>query len=275
MIRLALDPSLSYRPRRVVSIVCSSRSGSTVFKYALCLHPHLSTLAGEEEPYYKLANNGYPWHASDEFHQANNPELVRLLIANELHNHESARNRRLLQENHVEEPPFVEPIECRRTDTLVLKTPQNCYRRGVLEQLYPEAEIVYLAMRRDPRAVINGLLDGWASGQFTARHTDRGWWCFDMPPNWSWDAPLLERCINQWRASQDFIARDYPDLRADIAFEDFEDDWFGVCGKAWDLLGLPPYEAPIGTVLPELAITDQPHKERWKAKRPWLAELAV
>ena len=73
----------------MVSIVCSSRSGSTVFKYALCLHPQLSTLAGEEEPYYKLANNGYPWHPSDEFHQANNPELVHLLIANELHNHDS------------------------------------------------------------------------------------------------------------------------------------------------------------------------------------------
>lgn len=269
---LRVNPDLSYEPRRVVSIVSGSRCGSTVFKHALTLHPDLCSLAGEEEPYYKLAANGYPWHESDAFRFAENEQVIRMLIANELHNHESAYNRHVMQEHGVEEPPFVTPKECRITDTLVLKTPQNCYRRGVVEQLYPDAEVVYIIVRRDPRATINGLLDGWASPDFTARLTDQGWWKFDMPPGWSWDRDVVTSCIHQWASAEAFLQKDYGDALCEVLFENFERSWIAQCDSAWEMLGLAPF-TPEDDELPHLSSTLPPERERWKKRRPWLAHL--
>ena len=271
-IDLKLDSRITYSPDRIISIVGSSRSGSSLFKHALCLHPDLCCLAGEEEPYFKLACNGYPWHSHDEFHVLDNQDIIRSLIANELCNHESVNNRRLLQEYQIEVEPFVEPIECRPTDTLVLKTPQNIHRRGILESLYPDAEIVYLVMERDPRAIVNGLMDGWASGKFRARETLKGWWCFNMAPNWSWDSSLLGRCTNQWQQSYLYDQRDYA-VCLRITFEHVEHNWLDVCRDVWDYLNLRRYSPPAGLEMPELVCTDKPQPERWKLKRPWLADL--
>src|SRR4051812_33754905 len=181
----------TYEPERVISIVSPSRSGSTVIKHALSLHPGVCSLAGEEEPYYKLTHNGYPWHDSDRFSLANNPDIIRMLISAELLNDPATRleKRQYLQDMHIEETPFVDisKHEYRVTPILMLKTPQNCYRRGVLEQIYPKARIQYVRIHRDPRAIVNGLIDGWETpGAFEARWI-RGkadWWKFDMPPNW-------------------------------------------------------------------------------------------
>lgn len=267
---MRLNSRLEYHPKRVISIVGSSRSGSSLFKWALSLHPDLCSLAGEEEPYYKLAGNGYPWRSDDEFHQLDRPDYVRLLIANELHNWQSTHNRDVLQKTQCEVQPFVEPITCRLTDTLVLKTPQNVHRRGCLEELYPDAEIVYITMSRAPEATVNGLLDGWLSGQFRARLTPDGWWCFNMYPGWSW-ATLMERCLAQWRTSAEFIARDYADALP-IQFEHVEQDWQAVVKKTWDWLGLPTYTIP-DIKPPQISATYTPQPERWRKVRPWLAEI--
>lgn len=199
------------------------------------------------------------------------------MIANELHNHASEYNRTILQTNQVEEPPFVRAIECRQTDTLLLKTPQNCYRRGVIEQLYPNAEVTYLSVTRAARATINGLIDGWESGQFTARLTQRGWWCFDMPPGWEtyWDRSVLDRCVFQWRSARTYIDKDYQDLLCEVPFEHFEEDWWFTCQVVWDALGLSWYDPPAGLTLPRLSTTDDPRPERWRIKRPWLADLEL
>ena len=267
---LRLNHRLQYQPERVVSIVCSSRSGSTISKHALCLHPELCCLAGEEEPYYKLARNGYPWHESDWFTLANDPDYIRLLIANELLNHANQHNRRVLQQQQIEEPPFVYPMRCRRRPTLVLKTPQNCYRRGVIPQLYPHAKIVYVRINRYSCAVINGLMDGWNSGQFTARKTPQGWWCFDMPPNWKWDT-VFNMSVNQYRQSQKYLDA-YQPADWTMDFEEFTNDWIGQCKQVWKLLGLPDF-TPRQKHLPVLGATEPPKQDRWRLRRPWLEEV--
>jgi len=273
---LNLNSSLTYKPNRVVSIVGPSRSGTTIFKHALCMHPDLCSLAGEEEPYYKLAQNGFPWHNSDEFHVAANPEVIRMLIANELHNYDSSNNRKILQSFGVEEPPFVDAVECTAKDTLVLKVPQNCYRRGVMEQLYPGAEIVYIKMTRDHRATINGMIDSWESGMFTARYdiNEPGWWCLDMPPGWSWKTTVLERCTHQLRSALKFLSSDYQDTWS-VAYEDFVGDWQTVCGSVWNNLGLSPLVLDPREVLPILSATHPPKVDRWKDKRPWLDQVKI
>lgn len=261
-----------YSPDRVISLVSPSRSGSTIIKYALCLHPKLCCLAGEEEPYYKLAKNGYPWHASDMFDTVSSPELIRELITTELVNHYSKANRKVLQDYLIEEPPFVDSIQCNPTSTLVLKTPQNCYRRGVLEQLFPTAQIDYVVITRSMEATINGLLDGWITpNMFTSRKTADGWWKFDMPPGWSLQQRLLERCLWQYSESVDFIRSNYSDARLSIPFENFQQNWVATIQAAWDQLGLSYYTPKI-TELPWLSTTDPPEIDRWKIKRPWLEE---
>lgn len=269
---LKLDYQLTYEPERIVSIVSASRSGSTIMKWALCLHPDLCSLAGEEEPYYKLAQNGYPWHVSDEFHSPNNPEYIKLMIANELHNYESEFNRDYLQTGKIEEPPFVLPIECRRTPTLVLKTPQNCYRRGVLEYLYPNAQFISIVIKRHPCAVVNGLLDGWSSPFFEARETPDGWWKFDMPPGWNWDRSPIDRALHQWQAAAHYIADDYQDRLCETWYETFNAHWRHWCDTMWDRLDLPPHD--ISKVkLPMLMNTSDAGPDRWKTQRPWLEQM--
>lgn len=219
-----------------------------------------------------MAGNGYPWHSSDEFHEVNSPEFIRLAIANEIHNYETQYNRELLQSLEIEETPFVTPTTCRATNTLVLKTPQNCYRAGVIEQLYPNSQIIYIVVERNKYATVNGLLDGWESGMFMARPTPQGWWKFDMPPNWTWKCSLLERCINQYQQSMKYINHDYLGRVHTVQFEIFETNWLECCQHVWGMLGLSRY-TPACAVLPILSATDNPKPDRWKAKRPWLVEV--
>lgn len=271
---MKLDLSLRYEPKRIISLVSPSRSGSSVIKYALSLHPEITSLDGEEEPYYKLAHNGYPWHASDEFHTPNNPELIRILIANEVLGCNKYYNRQWLQLNGIEEPPFVDAVG--HTDppssTLLLKTPQNCYRRGVLEKLYPNATIQYVRIYRDLPAIVNGLIDGWESPDFTARSTPDGWWKFDMPPGWTWSEDLPKRCVRQAKQALTFMYRDYADAVTDLHYNAFVCDWKEMTKLCWMTLGLDPVSLD-GKELPVLMATDKPNPDRWRTKRPWLAEL--
>ena len=287
---MKLDLSLHYEPERIISIVCPSRSGSTVMKHALAMHPDVCSLAGEEEPYYKLAKNGWPWHQSDKFVTPQNPELIRALIANELLNDNMRyANRLWLQKNEIEEPPFVKQVPCEAKPILILKTPQNCYRRGVLEHLYPRAKIDYVVITRDRPAIINGLIDGWESDDFKARLLDRTitwrkgwkqqkwhppeggmWWKFDMPPGWgeyvtaSTEEKCRFQCDQAIKHCNEYYARA---LR--LSYEDFCRDWKNYTRDVWVCLGLRDV-SPEGS-LPSLGVTDAGGPERWREKRPWLA----
>lgn len=276
---MQIDLSLQYEPEQIISIVSPSRSGSTIIKHALSLHPELTSLDGEEEPYYKLAQNGYPWHPNDEFKTVNNPQLVRALIANEVHGHNRQSNRRWLQENHVEEPPFVDVDTLQNvkpTKILLLKTPQNCYRRGVLEQLYPKAYIRYMIVTRELPAIVNGLMDGWEKpGVFEARWVNEfgAWWKFDMPKGWSFGMTVEERSIFQAKAALAAIDRDYADVVHIMRYEAFCAGWRAEVAAMWGLLGLKDIGWPKEEQLPVLMATDEPNPTRWVNKRPWLEKL--
>lgn len=275
-----LNPDLKYNPKLVISIVCPSRSGSTVIKHALGLHPDITVLAGEHEPYLKLTNHGYPWHSSDEFHELKNPHTIRLCIANEILGERVnvEANRKWLQDSRIEEPPYIEPIKCKRTDTLLLKTPQDCYRRGIMEQLYPDAEIKYIVIDRDPRAIVNGLIDGWETpGAFEARRVDGEWWKFDMPPGWSFERDALHRSVHQCTMARMYCSQFFPEAYK-LKFEEFIEDWRYWCNLVWHWLCLPKHygESVLeGTTLPVLMATQPPEPERWRKVRPWLDDLGL
>jgi len=269
---LRLDSQLNLdHVEHVVSIVSSSRAGSSLLKHTMALHSDLSTLAGEEEPYYKLAHNGYPWHTCDVFHSLNGLDYVRLLMANELHNHQQQHNRAWIQSQTVEEPPFVQPKQCRLTPTLLLKTPQNIYRRGVLEELFPGRRISYIYLTRGFAQVVNGLIDGWLSDDYKARKTEQGWWKFDMPPGWAF-SHLYQRCYHQWRMANLFGLGEYDDASYRLKFEDFTRDTDSVCQRLYRLLGLPPHSVPPLEDLPHIMATSAPKPHRWQG-RAYLAKL--
>nr|WP_229426879.1 hypothetical protein [Massilia atriviolacea] len=67
------------RVRRVLVILTSSRSGSTVFKDALSRHPDIAALEGEMEPFLALCGNGFghdPACASDALGRLRNPDAL-------------------------------------------------------------------------------------------------------------------------------------------------------------------------------------------------------
>lgn len=277
---MRIRSDLTYEPERVISIVSPSRAGSTIIKHAFCLHPDVCSLAGEEEPYYKMACNGWPWHSSDIFTEINYPDRIKTYIANEIHNHESPHNRRWMQALHIEEPPFIDlPLFITPRRVLVLKTPQNCYRRGVLESLYPDAKITYVRVLRSKPAIVNGLIDGWETpGAFEARYYSiqgqGDWWKFDMPPGWqSWITESIEeRSIYQCEMATEYLNKKYDDA-VNISYEDFCQSWRFTIHTLWKHCGLRDHFITEDTELPVLMATDKPDPERWKIKRPHLEKL--
>ena len=128
----------------------------------------------------------------------------------------------------LEEPPFIVPLPRRRMSseilrqrTVVLKSSSNCYRVALLKTLFPDAEIQFVLLRRNPAAGINGLMDGWTSPRFQShdlshltelrirgysseeRAGSRAWWKFDLPPGWKQRTAcsLEEVCAFQWSSA--------------------------------------------------------------------------
>lgn len=165
----------------------------------------------------------------------------------------------------LEEPPFVLPkIGAQHADTLLLKTPQNAYRSGVLESVFGEAEFRYIHLTRNFAASMNGLMDAWASdyGFFAHLVGDR-WWKLDMPPGWSkvFDRPLADRAFFQWeQANRAILAYGREMFR--VRFEDFLVDPARWLGEMFDYAGLRRVD--VGSCeLPLVMATNPPEPRRW------------
>lgn len=109
--------------------------------------------------------------------------------------------------------------------TLLLKTSADSYRTGFIKKLFPNADVRYIYLTRNPAAAINGLYDGWLHRGFFSHNLqailsdpkfsidklnikgysdiyDFGghWWNYDLPPCWEdfADRDLEEVCKFQW-----------------------------------------------------------------------------
>lgn len=132
-------------------------------------------------------------------------------------------------ETVMEEPPFMAVRAWRTADEyecdsqpLVVHTPNNAYRFGLLKAMFPCARMRVIYLTRNPAASINGLFDGWLhpgfhaypmaeplriSGYVDARPADRWWWKFDLTPGWQryTKATLMSVCAFQWRSAHEEI----------------------------------------------------------------------
>lgn len=368
--------------KKVCVILSGSRNGSSLIKAVVSKSKDIAYLAGEEEPYYTITGNGFPYFSdSDKFNEVINKQLLLDNILNEmgvnLSNgeiieysdlYEQWCNRIFLQfpglakdhvnskyyigdylsraynsgiENNwsfeeinqvfinsffdsledigsgyydiipentsfistldklkIEEPPFVIPSNKRNLidsdyndKWFIFKTPQDCYRIGLFEKLFPNAEIKYIHLTRGFAQSVNGLMDGWLSdtGFFAYNmdivnerlnikgYTDKiiggdRWWKFDLPENWRdyKDSPLEEVCLNQWHSAHTSIIESNVD-RLHIKFEDFLEYPQILLNKISTFLNINEIKVDK---LPIIMATNTPSKMRWKKREASILSLS-
>lgn len=349
--------NLNEKVKNVVVILTASRSGSTLIKSILSKSNDIAYLSGEEEPYYILTKNAFPWNESDAFTEPKDMQRLLDLMFSDMginipfidvrrtvydwqkrvlyqfpempdwvykhieenviksygnsDNYEdstkkfiydffkekrgyydlfSKEKKSFTEDVKIEEPPFVVPSKKRSftendasSYPLLFKTPQDCYRIGLFERLFPNAEIKYIHLSRGFAQTVNGLIDGWHSRTgFFAHNMDthgieldikgysnkhafgKKWWKFDLPKNWYQfkDASLESVCLNQWMsAHKSILDSDIKTMR--VKFEDFLISPQEIANNVCDYIGIPPVE--IG-VLPLVMVSDEPGLYRWKKR---------
>lgn len=352
--------------KNVVVILSSSRAGSSLFKEVLSRHPQVISLSGEEEPYYTVTKNGFPFSStnSDSFTEINNIDGVRSLLIRgcgtyteeplcisdmleawydrftlqfprtdfwmdnfnkvftksyrpnlstymfdgdyELHTQMFLKEllgdkagyydmisskMPFTEEVKVEEPPFVVPGRKRRIrdleelkdKVLLFKTPQNCYRIGVFEKLFPKANIKYIHLTRGFAQTVNGLIDGWLDdrgffahdmslideplgikGYSDVKPYGKEWWKFDLPPSWKQykDEYLTNVVVHQWHSAHKAILESKVSAYR-IKFEDFLQDKQNVLNDVLSHIGIDNFKIDK---LPVVMATEKPEPYRWKKR---------
>ena len=203
-------------------------------------------------------------------------------------------------ESHkIEEPPFVTPSLYKKTFTvedvnnkvLIFKTPQDCYRIGMYEQLFPNAEIKYIHLTRGYAQTVNGLIDGWLSPTGFFAHDmekvkitlkikgysdfvefGKKWWKFDLPPNWKnfTEASLIDVCANQWISAHNAIIENKVSCLR-IHFEDFISSPSKITRVILEYLGLENMESPND--LPLVMTVEKPKLYRWQKREKEILAL--
>jgi hypothetical protein len=369
--------NLNEKVKKVAVILCGSRNGSSLLKTVVSKSKDLAYLAGEEEPYFILSRNGFPYNSdSDAIKRIDNKQHLLNCIFDELGVNPNGNkptikqikkdwwNRMFLQtpyskkfneigdmltdevfeylfENDdfnweeinqvfldkffkgsqdfgyydvvpentpfildevnrfkIEETPYVIPgwkYQVTENDFenkwLFFKTPQDCYRIGIFEELFPNAEIKYIHLSRGFAQAVNGLMDGWLSETGFFAHNmeivgerlnipgytesvkggDR-WWNFDLPENWRdfKDKPLDEVCLNQWySAHKSILDSGVNALR--IKFEDFLEDGQGTLDKITEYLDIDRIKVKK---LPVVMATSAPSQYRWIKRKDIIMKLS-
>jgi hypothetical protein len=369
--------NLNEKVKKVAVILCGSRNGSSLLKTIVSKSQDVAYLSGEEEPFYILTKNGFPWSSdSDAFNTIQNkqdlldnifdemgvntkdfdinqiihnwknriplqvPNIANKLVDEEIetiwksletstlsesdytykelnqiflksffHGKQDFGYYDVIPENtpfllndidkpKIEEPPFVIPEQRRpitekdcEEKTFIFKTPQDCYRIGIFEELFPNAEIKYIHLSRGFAQAVNGLMDGWLSETgFYAHNMDiiderlniegytgvtRGgdrWWNFDLPANWKEykNKPLEEVCLNQWHeAHRTILESGVNALR--IRFEDFTIKPQETLDRITDYLGI---KRIMSKKLPLIMVTETPSDYRWHKRKEVIEKLA-
>ena len=112
-------------------------------------------------------------------------------------------------------PPLRGLFSRHRTKRFVEKTVSNCLRLGFVDEVFPDARIVYVV--RDGRNSVNSLINSWlhptrfftydVPERLDMRGYPHGRWKFVLPPGWRRYVrrPLEEVCAFQWQSCNDAV----------------------------------------------------------------------
>jgi uncharacterized protein (TIGR03032 family) len=219
VIRPALDdeaPRSRPRPQnrerkieRPIFIVCSPRSGSSLFFETLAQSPTVWTIGGES---HAVIESIAPLHPEYRQHHSNRldasdaaPEVVDQL------------ERAFLSQ--LRDRDGRSPATGQGGLRLLEKTPKNSLRVPFLAQAFPDALFVYLY--RDMRDTISSMLDAWRSGKFVTYPKLPGWegppWSLLLTPGWRElsGKPLAEIVAAQWSTATRYLLDDLEQLAPD------------------------------------------------------------
>ncbi|HEV7767804.1 MAG TPA: TIGR03032 family protein [Thermoanaerobaculia bacterium] len=197
------------RIERPIFLVCSPRSGSTMFFETLAQSPTVWTVGGES---HAIIESVPSLHPAQRRHHSNRldandatPEVIAQLERSFLG---ALRDR----EGRTPRP--------KATGLRLLeKTPKNSLRVPFLAEAFPDARFVYLY--RDMRDTISSMLDAWRSGKFVTYPKLPGWegpqWSLLLTPGWRElsGKPLAEIVASQWSTATRYLLDDLEQLSPD------------------------------------------------------------
>ena len=180
----------------------------------------------------------------------------------------------------------------------VEKTPDNALRIGYILKVFPDARFV--AIHRDPCAVVNSYIDGWndPQGRFRAYYVPERLnipdypyerrWCFTLIPGWRGltNAQIPEISLRQWATYMEALAEAraaLPGARlVELHLEDLVASPGAALGSLADALDLDPLPEWLRAAgeLGRTRVNSIAHDERdWRhrnpdAMRPLLPEIA-
>ena len=197
------------RLERPIFLVCSPRSGSTLFFETLAQSPTVWTVGGESHAVIESVPSLHP--AQRQFHSNRldasdaTPDVVAHLERSFL---AALRNR-------DGQSPSPRAAGLR----LLEKTPKNSLRVPFLAEAFPDARFVYLY--RDMRDTISSMLDAWRSGKFVTYPALPGWegppWSLLLTPGWRElsGKTLAEIVAAQWATATRYLLDDLEQLPPD------------------------------------------------------------
>jgi len=217
VLRPALDDEPApRRPRgrarrldRPIFIVCSPRSGSSLFFETLAQSPSLWTVGGES---HAIIESIASLHPAQRRHHSNRLEASDATpgVVDKL---ERAFLRELRNRDGRRPPKGATGLR------MLEKTPKNALRVPFLAEVFPDARFVYLY--RDMRDTISSMLDAWRSGKFVTYPQLPEWegppWSLLLTPGWRElsGKPLAEIVAAQWSAATRYLLDDLERLPPD------------------------------------------------------------
>jgi len=264
LIRPALAEEARYTRRieRPIFIVCSPRSGSSLFFETLAQSPSLWTVGGES---HQIIEGIPALHPEERRFHSNRLTAADATpeIAAQLEQRFAANLR-----NRDGQPPPRGAGGLRMLE----KTPKNSLRVPFLAAAFPDALFIYLY--RDMRDTISSMLDAWRSGKFVTYPQLPEWdgppWSLLLTPGWRElsGKPLPEIVAAQWSTATRYLLDDLEQLAPerwcissyDALLENPQREMQRLSqflGIEWDRSLAAPLPASRTTLTP-------PDREKWK-----------
>ncbi len=187
------------RPRRPVFIIAAPRSGSTLLFETLASSRELVTLGGEAHWLVEDLTALRPGAAGVESNRLEARQVTEN-VADHILKTIAARLR----------DADDAPTALRPDSRLLEKTPKNALRIPFWNQLFPDAQFIFLW--RDPHENLSSIIEAWRSGRWKTYNGLDGFdgpWSLLLPPGWRGmrGRPLEEIAAFQW-ASANRLALD-------------------------------------------------------------------
>jgi hypothetical protein len=253
-------------PRRPVFVLGCPRSGTSLVYSLLQRHPDLRSLGGEGHVL---------WNAYQ------HPRLKGW-----------SSDRALASDIHDEEPHFLYSAinAVVGSHRFLEKTPKNILRVPYLNALFPDAR--YLLLKRDGRAVVNSLIEGWEVRQspvyrlpepLRLRDYRGRLWCFILPPGWRSyaDTSIADIAAFQFASSYDVGLTDVETLPSgsvvELRFEDLLDRPVEEMGRVLHALELPPsdrVDEMAGDLVSNVVQSNSPPRpDKWRERADVIHEV--